>query len=128
MNPMSAALTLVGVLALVPVVAVARQPQHPAAAYRREVPRRLVAQAKVGEDSALKIASARIPGGKVQALELENENGKLIWSWEFTLAGRPGIYECNVSALDGSIVGVEHEMPKSDSTRSAPGPTPTPRP
>ncbi len=103
-------------------------PRSTAPAYQREVPARLLRQAKVSEDSALKVASARIPGGKVQALELENENGKLIWSWEFTLAGRPGVYECNVNALDGSIVGVEHEMPKNDSTRSQPGPAPKPRP
>jgi uncharacterized membrane protein YkoI len=89
-------------------------------AYKREVPAALLRQAKVGEDSALKVASARIPGGKVQAVELENEHGKLIWSWEFTLAGRPGVYECNVNALDGTIVGVEHEMPKADSARARP--------
>ncbi len=94
--------------------------QHSRPAYKREVPARLLHQAKVGEDSSLKVASARIPGGEAQAVELENENGKLIWSWEFVLAGRPGVYECNVSALDGSIVGVEHEMPKADGARSHP--------
>jgi uncharacterized membrane protein YkoI len=97
-------------------------------AYKREVPAALARQAKVSEDSALKIAGARIRGGKVQGLELENENGKLIWSWEFTIEGRPGVFECNVSARDGSIIGVEHEMPDSthrDSThRAAPKPKP----
>lgn len=88
--------------------------------YKREVPARLLRQAKVREDSALKVATARVPGGKVQALELENENGRLIWSWEFTLEGRPGVYEVNVNARDGSIIGVEHEMPATDSTRAHP--------
>ena len=88
--------------------------------YKREVSAALLRRAKVSEDSALKIAQARIVGGKVQAVELENENGKLIWSWEFTIAGRPGIYECNVDALDAHIVGVEHEMPRADSARAHP--------
>jgi uncharacterized membrane protein YkoI len=103
--------------------------QRPAAtqrpSYKREVPAALLRQAKVSEDSALKVASARIRGGKVQGLELENENGKLIWSWDFTIEGRPGVFECNVSALDGSIIGVEHEMPAADTThRAAPKPKP----
>lgn len=97
-----------------------RAAQRPAAAYKREVPAALLRQTKVSEDSALKIASARIRGGVVQTLELENENGTLIWSWGFTIQGRPGVFECNVNALDGSIVGVQHEMPATDSTRARP--------
>jgi hypothetical protein len=103
-------------------IAGAQRPTRPAAAqrpsYKREVPAALLRQAKVSEDSALKVASARIRGGQVQALELENENGKLMWSWEFKIAGRPGVFECNVSALDASIIGVEHEMPVPDSARA----------
>ena len=108
--------------------AAAQQPRathRPAAAYRREVPRRLLAQAKVSEDSALKIAMARMPGAKVQALELENEHGHLIWSWEMKLEGKTGIEEVNVNALDGSIVGVEHENPEAghrDTTKARPRP------
>jgi uncharacterized membrane protein YkoI len=113
---------LVAVAALVAIAAVA-QAQRPS--YKREVPPRLLRQAKVSEDSALKVASARFSGvanRQVKAVELENENGKLIWSWEFTFPGMPGVYECNVSALDGSIIGVEHEMP--DTAHAAPRPTP----
>ncbi|MGE5759939.1 MAG: PepSY domain-containing protein [Gemmatimonadota bacterium] len=77
--------------------------------YKREVPDSLRAQAKVSEDSARGLALARTAGGTVQALELEREHGKLIWSFAIKLAGRPGITEVNVNALDGTIVGVEHE-------------------
>jgi len=111
--------TILLALAAIPALAFAQGGARQARpTYKREVPAALLRRANVVEDSSLKIASARIPGGQVQAVELENENGKLIWSWEFTLAGRPGVYECNVNALDGSIVGVEHEMPKADSARS----------
>ena len=97
-------------LAAVPSFALAQAPTQPARpTYKREVSARLLARAKVSEDSALKIAMARIPGAAVQAVELENEHGHLIWSWELKLAGKTGIEEVNVDALDGSIVGVEHE-------------------
>ena len=97
-------------LVVVPTVAAAQQPTpHQPPAYRREVPRRLLAQATVSEDSALTIALARLPGAKARAVELENEHGHLIWSWELRLAGRTGIEEVNVDALDGHVVGVEHE-------------------
>ena len=125
---MKLATSLVAVLALaaLPSLGTAQAAQHPT--YKREVPAALLRRAKVSEDSALKIAQARIVGGKVQALELENENGKLIWSWEFAIGGRPGIYECNVDALDAHIVGVEHEMPKADSTHARRDSTARPRP
>jgi uncharacterized membrane protein YkoI len=70
---------------------------------------------------------ARMPGAKVQALELENEHGHLIWSWEMKLEGKTGIEEVNVNALDGSIVGVEHENPAAehrDTTKARPRPRP----
>ena len=96
-------------------------------AYQREVPARLLRRAKVSEDSALKIASARIPSGRVRALELENENGSLIWSFEFVVPNRPGTFEVNVNALTGALVGrVEHEMP-ADSTRRDSTRRPAPR-
>jgi uncharacterized membrane protein YkoI len=94
--------------------AAAQQPAadtgHKAApAYTREVPDSLRAQAKVSEDSARGLALARAPGGVVQALELEREHGRLIWSFDIKVAGKSGITEVNVDARDGSIVGIEHE-------------------
>ncbi len=121
---------VLAVLGLLAVVAPARaqQPQHPAAHpvrhYRREVPARLLRQTKVSEDSALAVALARVPGARVQALELERENGHLIWSWELKVEGKSGIEEVNVNALDGSIVGVEHEGPREERAESTRAPAP----
>jgi hypothetical protein len=99
-------------LAALPVLLAAQAPQrHARRAYRREVPARLLRQAKVTEDSARAIAMARVPDASVQALELESEHGRLIWSWELKVEGKGGIEEVNVDALDGSVVGVEHESP-----------------
>jgi len=108
-------LTIAALAALIAVAGVA-QTQRPG--YKREVPPRLLRQAKVSEDSALKVARARIPTGTVKGLELENEGERLVWSFEFTVPNQPGTYEVNVDAKSGAMVGrVEHEMP--DTTHPA---------
>jgi uncharacterized membrane protein YkoI len=123
--------TLTKVAAVAAMLAIAAVTQGAAQrpTYKREVPPRLLWQAKVPEDSALKVAQARIPSGTVQVLELENENAHLIWSFEFKVPNQPGIYEVNVDAKTGALVGrVEHELPgaqERDSThRAAPQPKP----
>ncbi len=91
--------------------------------YKREVPARLLRQTKISEDSALKVASARVPSGRVQALELENEKGILIWSFTFVVTPFRGVYEVNVNAVTGALVGnVRHEMPADTAPKAAPRP------
>jgi len=99
---------LLAVLSMITVRGLAGQ-QPAARAYKREVPAALLSQTKISEDSARTGALARIPGGAVKALELEREHGLLIWSFDLTVAGKPGIEEVEVDALTGKIVGVEHE-------------------
>lgn len=89
----------------------AQQPaaQQPAAAYTRKVPAKLLAQAKITEDAARAVALERVPNATIKEVELEKEHGKLIWSFDLTVAGKPGIEEVNVDARTGKIVSVEHE-------------------
>ncbi len=89
----------------------AQQPaaQQRAAAYKRNVPAALLAKAKITEDSARALALGRVPHATVTEVELEEEHGSLVWSFDLTVAGKPGIEEVNVDALTGKIVGVEHE-------------------
>jgi uncharacterized membrane protein YkoI len=84
---------------------------HPSATptYKREVPAALAAQAKVAEDSAVALALARVPGGQVEQLVLENEDGKFIYSLDIKVPGKSGIEEVHVDALNGRILAVEHE-------------------
>lgn len=104
----SITLGLLAVLSIITVGGLAAQ--HPAArVYKREVPARLLSQTKISEDSARTVALARVPGSTVKALELEREHGHLIWSFDVTVAGKPGIEEVNVDALTGKIVSVAHE-------------------
>ena len=99
---------LVAVLSIVTVGGLAAQ-QPATRTYKRDVPAELLSQAKVSEDSARIVALARVPGSTVKALELEREHGLLIWSFDLTVAGKPGIEEIEVDGLTGKIASVEHE-------------------
>jgi len=99
---------LVAVLSLVTAGSLAAQ-QPAAPAYKRDVPASLLSQTKISEDSARTLALKRVPGSAVKELELEREHGVLIWSFDLTVAGKPGVEEVEVDALTGKIVGVEHE-------------------
>lgn len=92
---------------IVLLAALAQQPAPPT--YKRDVPPRLAAQAKISEDSARVIALRRVPEGTILELELEREGGVLLYSWDIKVAGKPGITEVHVDALTGRILSVEHE-------------------
>ena len=75
----------------------------------------LLKKAKITADSAIVIAKARLPKATINAAEIEEENGKLIYSFDFKTAGKTGIDEVNVDALTGKLVGkVQHESPKDE--------------
>jgi uncharacterized membrane protein YkoI len=77
--------------------------------YKREVPDSLLAKVKISEDSARAIALRHVGGGTIEALELEYENGILVYSWDIKMPGKSGITEVQVSAIDGKVVATEHE-------------------
>ena len=88
--------------------------QQPAPTYKRDLPTKLVAQAKVSEGDAAKAAQAKYPNARIQAVELENESGRLIYSYELKAAGHSGIEEVNVNAKTGEVVNTEHEGPGAE--------------
>ena len=53
----------------------------------------LAAKAKVSCADAQKTALARVPKAKVKSAELEEENGKLVYSFDLKQQGKPGIEE-----------------------------------
>ena len=60
-------------------------------------------------------ALKQVPNGTVKSEELEREKGKLIYSYDISVAGKTGVDEVNVNAIDGSVVGkVTHESPKTE--------------
>lgn len=71
-------------------------------------------EAKIPEADARRTALAAVPGGKVQSHELEREHGKLIYSYDIKVAGKPGVEEVNVDAITGAIIAHEHEDAKTE--------------
>jgi len=79
-----------------------------------DLPAELVARAGIPVEQARRTARGRLPGATISAEELEDEGGRLIYSFEMTTAGAPGIDEVNVDAADGSLIGVQHEGPAQE--------------
>ncbi|MFY0579953.1 PepSY domain-containing protein [Cystobacter fuscus] len=48
-------------------------------------------------------------GGRVRSAELEEEEGRLVYSFDIAVKGKPGIEEVQVDALTGEVASVEHE-------------------
>jgi hypothetical protein len=87
--------------------------------YKKAVPDSLAKQAKVAESAAARTALARVPKGAIQGVELENENGKLIYSYDIKTAGKRGSDEVHVDAMTGKIVAFAHETPADEKKEAA---------
>ena len=55
-----------------------------------------------------------VPHASVKAAELEREHGKLVYSFDLTLAGRPGVEEVQIDAQSGKLVSHTHESPAKE--------------
>ena len=75
----------------------------------REEKAGLLARAKVSESQARALALARVPGGRVVDAEIEEEDGRLIYSFDLAVDGREGVTEVEIDATTGDVIGVEHE-------------------
>lgn len=68
----------------------------------------LLAQVTISPDSAVAIAKARVPGRIIEA-DLEQENGKLVYSFDIKVVGEDELTEVAVDALSGALLKVEPE-------------------
>jgi uncharacterized membrane protein YkoI len=75
---------------------------------------KLESQARISKPEAEKIALAHAPNGTIKEGELENEKGRLIWSFDIATAGSQDITEIQVDAKTGQVVSVEKETPKQE--------------
>jgi len=78
----------------------------------------LKALAKITEEQATAIALKKVPGSTVKEKELEEEKGKLIWSFDLATAGSADVTEVAVDAITGAIVEVKKETPKDQQKES----------
>ncbi|MEO7039803.1 MAG: PepSY domain-containing protein [Gemmatimonadaceae bacterium] len=87
--------------------------------YTRDVPDSLAKAAKVTEAAATATAQKRLAKGTIQAMELERENGHLMYSYDFKVPGKSGIDEVNVDAMTGKVLHVGHEGPVQEKKEAA---------
>jgi hypothetical protein len=71
-------------------------------------------RAQISMARARVVALAAVPRGVVRSAELERENGRLIYSFDIGVPGRPGVQEVQVSALDGKLISLKHETPAAE--------------
>lgn len=79
----------------------------------------LKAQAKITQEEATNIALAKVPNGKIESAELENEHGKLIWSFDISKPNSSNITEVQVDAKTGKIVSTQVETRKDQAKEAA---------
>ena len=90
-------------------------PLHVTAAEEKEDEAKLVAQAKITKAEAQKTAMTKVPkGSKVKEAGIENEDGKLIWSFDIATPGSKDITEVQVDAITGKVLKVEKESPSAE--------------
>ena len=111
--------TLLSTAFVVAAVAPLGAQQAPSPPYKRDLPAQLLAKATVKEADAARVARARFPKAHIRAVELEDEGGRLIYSYELKTAGKAGIDEVNVNAKTGKLVNTEHEGAKAESNEAA---------
>ena len=52
--------------------------------------------------------------GRIRSAELEREHGRLIYSFDIAVPGRPGVEEVQISALTGRLISRRHESPAAE--------------
>lgn len=79
----------------------------------------LKAQARITQEEATKTALAKVPDGRIKAVELEKEHGKLIWSFDISIPKSKNITEIQVDAKTGKIVSTQVETPADQAKEAA---------
>jgi hypothetical protein len=77
-------------------------------------PAELKSKAKITQDQAQQIALAKAPGGTLKSGELEEEKGKLIWSFDIAVPNSKDTTEVAVDAITGDVVSVQKETPAQE--------------
>ena len=108
----NATLAVVALIALAP-------PAHAQGSYKKEVPDSLAKKAKISEAQAADIAMKRVPKGKIEAVELEREDGKFLYSYDLKTPGKSGIDEVHIDAMTGKVVSFVHETPAMEKKEAA---------
>ena len=88
-------------------------------AYKKELPDSLTRIVKVTEPVAAATALSQVPGGRIQSVELEREDGKVIYSFDIKAKGKSGIEEVQIDAMTGAVSSNVHETPADEKKEAA---------
>ncbi len=99
---------------LIVTAAVAQDPRP-----MKEAKPGLLAQAKIAPETARTTALSQVKGGTIKEEEIEQEHGKLVYSFDIQAPGKSGIEEVQVDARTGKVVSVEHESAKQAADEAA---------
>ena len=80
---------------------------------------RLASRAKVTRAQAETTALKNAPGGRVKEGELEEEHGRLVWSFDIARPGTRNLTEVQVDAITGKVVSTEIETPEHEAREAA---------
>jgi uncharacterized membrane protein YkoI len=79
----------------------------------------LTQQAKITKAQAEHIALAKVPHGSVKSAEIENEKGRLVWSFDIARPGTRDITEILIDAKTGKIISTQAESPRDQAKEAA---------
>ena len=88
-------------------------------AIKTDLPDSLLKLARVGEHAARLTAQAKVPRGRVEAVEIEREAKHLQYSYDVKVPGQAGITEVNVDAMTGAVLGVHREVAADEAKEAA---------
>ncbi|MBK6485677.1 MAG: PepSY domain-containing protein [Gemmatimonadetes bacterium] len=78
-----------------------------------------LAKAKVTPAAALATAQTAVPKGTLHSAEIEEEDGLLVFVFNFKTPGTSGEDEVLVNAMTGKLVKSEHESPADEAKEKA---------
>lgn len=78
----------------------------------------LLSRAKVTPAAARKAALSRVPKGRIATGEIEEEGGRLVYSFDLDVRGGDGVEEVLVDAKTGEVVSTQHESPARERTEA----------
>ena len=105
----------IAVLTLIAVFGLGTATMHAAETKKKEDQAALQKEAKISMEKAREIALKKVPG-TVKSSELEREKGKLIYSFDIQTKSKKEITEVNVDAINGKVVGTQHESAAKEAT------------
>lgn len=78
----------------------------------------LLKQATITPEAATRTAMQQVSNGQIREAEIEQEHGKLVYSYDVKVPGKTGIDEVLVDAKTGAVVSHTHESPAAEAAEA----------